>query len=472
MNEFAQMILSELMSSIAEAVAVCVLAVMGVGAYYFHHKRKYQGQRKFPWLRTLLILALVGYLVMVDYATVGRLSGNGVGGVNLHLFRAWREAWNSYSVKSWLNVLLNIAMFLPLGVLLPLIWKSFRKWYWMLAAGFAVSMFFELSQYITGRGILDVDDLFANTLGAMMGFFPVMAVLQLFREKGRRLQPCIAWSVLALIPVCAISGIFLAYHMQEYGNLPEAPSCRANTRDVEFSLECTLPEDRQTAPVYRTQTLTQEECDLFGREFEQLAQAYFHEVLYYDKETYFIDRGLGDNGAHFLLVSWLDGSYEYTHLQSGYDDPEILWCEAERDELETLLGAYPVVIPAQAEFAYEENGWHSFRADRLADGERMLDGFLRCRFGSGQIWEIDNRLVSYAFYRDEPVLSPEEAFTQLTQGRFSGADSFEHYAPNAVSVLSCELGYRIDTKGFYQPVYLFSLAGTDYSAQVLIPALA
>lgn len=472
MNEFAQMVLSELRNSIGEAVAVCVLAALGVGAYYFHHKRKYQGQKKFPWLRIMLILALAGYLVMVDYATVGRLSGSGTGGVNFHLFRAWREAWNSCSVKSWLNVLLNVAMFLPLGVLLPMIWKFFRKWYWMLLAGFGSSLFFELSQYLTGRGILDVDDLFTNTLGAMMGFFALMAVLHAFGKKGKRLQPCVVCSLLALLPVFTVGGIFLAYELQEYGNLPEAPAFRANTRNVEFTLACELPEAADTAPVYRTQTLTKEECDRFGMEFEALVQADFHEILYYDKETYFIDRGLGGNGAHFLLVSWLDGSYEYSHIRNGYDDPEIYWGQGERAQLEELLSAYPVTVPAQAEFTYDGDGWHSFQVHQLTDGALLLDGTLRCRFGSREIWEIDNRLVSYAYHKTEPILSPGDAFTRLKQGWFSGGDTFDYYAPESVSILSCELIHRIDTKGFYQPVYLFTLAGEDYSARVMIPARA
>lgn len=471
MNEFAQMIITELMSSMAEAVAVCVLAALGIGAYYVHYKRKYKGERKFPWLRVLLILALVGYLVIVDYATMNRAAGISAGGVNFHLFRAWQEAWNSYSVKSWLNVLLNLALFLPLGVLLPLIWKPFRKWYWMLLAGFGTSLFFELSQYITGRGVLDVDDLFANTVGAMMGFCAVMAVLSAFGEKGKRLHRCIAYSLLTLVPVCAVGGIFLAYTLQEYGNLADAPAFRANTRGVTFTLDCELPEVPDTAPVYRTQPLTQEECDRFGMEFENLVQADFHEILYYDKETCFIDRGLGENGAHFLWVSWLDGSYDYSHVQSGYDDPEIYWGFEDREQLEGMLAAYPVAIPEQAEFAYEGDGWHSFHVDLLTDGALMLDGTLRCRYGSGNIWIVDNHIVSYTFYRDEPVRSPEDALTLLKQGWFSDADTFNYYAPEEVSILSFELTYRIDSKGFYQPVYLFTLAGENYSARVMIPAL-
>ena len=60
--------------------------------------------------------------------------------------------------------LLNIALFVPLGFLLPLLSKPFRKWYAALGAGFGVSLLIELSQFFTGRGMCDVDDLFTNTL--------------------------------------------------------------------------------------------------------------------------------------------------------------------------------------------------------------------------------------------------------------------------------------------------------------------
>lgn len=470
MNQFIHMILSELKNSLGAAVAVCFLAVAGIGAWYFHHRRKYPEGKKFPWLQAVLILALTGYLVVVDYATIGRLSGYGAGGVNLHLFRAWREAWNSFSVKGWLNLLLNVAMFLPLGILLPSVWKPFRKWYIFLPTAVAITLFFELRQYLTGRGILDVDDLFANTLGAMMGYGCLMAALSLRMPGGRRIQSCIAYGLLALIPLCATGGIFLAYSLQEYGNFPDAPSFRANTRNTEFVLECPMPENGNTAAVYRAQALSREECDAFGREFGELVHADFHEILYYDKETYFIDRGLGGNGAHFLSVSWLDGSYDYSHIQNGYNDPEILWEEATREHLEELLLFFSLSVPEAAEFTFEGDGWHSFQAAGVLQDGYFWDGTLRCRYGNGEIRQLDNRLLPYALYGEVPILSPEEALQTLRSGWFSGGVVFEHYAPETVSVQSFELTYRIDTKGFYRPVYLFTLACGTYNAPVMIPA--
>lgn len=65
-------------------------------------------------------------------------------GVQLLPFLAFWEVWNNFTLQIWLNPLLNIAMFLPLGVLLPLAVKHFRRWFWMLTAGVGTSLVIEL----------------------------------------------------------------------------------------------------------------------------------------------------------------------------------------------------------------------------------------------------------------------------------------------------------------------------------------
>ena len=172
MYEFIEYVLSELRTSLALVFLAGMAALIILGAVWLVFRKS---GRKFHWGKAVLWLAFVGYCAIVTYATILR----GVGGYrewNLHLFRAWREAWNNYSVKNWANVLLNVAMFVPLGSLLPLLGKKFRKWYLTIPAGFAVSLAIELLQLAIGRGICDVDDLFCNTLGTMIGYFRIMAV--------------------------------------------------------------------------------------------------------------------------------------------------------------------------------------------------------------------------------------------------------------------------------------------------------
>ena len=158
---------------------IAALAVLGIT--YFVHMRKFKGEKKFPWAKAFLWLMFVGYMTIVVYATILRGSG-GYREWNLHLFRAWREAWNNFSTKNWGNVLLNVAMFGPLGFLLPLLSQKFRKWYLTIPTGCGTSLLIELIQLTMGRGICDVDDLFCNTLGAVIGYFVVMTILSIFNE--------------------------------------------------------------------------------------------------------------------------------------------------------------------------------------------------------------------------------------------------------------------------------------------------
>jgi len=65
--------------------------------------------------------------------------------------------------------LLNVLMFLPLGVLLPLLWQRFYRLKETAGFGFLLSLLIELSQLFCFR-ITDLNDLMTNTLGAMLGW--------------------------------------------------------------------------------------------------------------------------------------------------------------------------------------------------------------------------------------------------------------------------------------------------------------
>ena len=469
MFEFIEYVLWELKNSLGLALLAGTAAAGVLGAAWVVHKKKYAGQRKFPWGRAVLYLVLAGYLAVVLYATLLRGSGS-YRQVNLHLFRAWREAWNNFSAKNWANVLLNVAMFVPLGFLLPLLWKRFRRWFVTIPAGLGVSLAIELAQLAIGRGICDVDDLFANTLGGAMGYFAAMTVLALFREKGKRLKPCIGYGCLTLALVMPICGIFIAYEVQEYGNLPGAAAYTNDTRDTRWVLECQLPEAGKTMAVYRTQTRSLAECDAFAEEFRQIVGADYGTISYYQEAAYYMDHGGDDGWHHFLFVSYMDTGYTYT--AGCLEDP--VWADCDRETLVSALSKYPVLIPDYAEFTLEGEGWHSFTVDQHVDGAVMVDGTLRCRWAAdGTVREIENGLLSYTYYNDAEVIGPEEAYAQLCAGKFYDSGYFEKRAPEAVIVTGCTLGYAVDTKGFYQPVYRFQVVSEDgsYGDEIMIPAI-
>ncbi len=463
MSEFLKYVLWELQGSLALVLLVGIAAAGVLTVAYFIHKKKYKGERKFPWGKVFLWLVFIGYMVVVMCATVLRRL-DGYREWNLHLFRAWREAWNNFSVKNWANVLLNIAMFMPLGFLLPLLGKKFRKWYLTIPAGFGMSLAIELLQLAIGRGICDVDDLFANTLGAVIGFFLIMTVLALFREKGRRLKPFLIYGVLTLAPVLAISSIFAAYQVKEFGNLPMAAAYTNNTHGVEWTLDCALPDGLDKVAVYRAQTMSRDDCDALAEKFASITGQEVDLVSYYQEMAYY-----NLTRANFA-VYYYDGSYEFNDSDHNTTD----WPAADREAVEKALKAYSISVPESAVFAAEEDGWYSFTCDRHIDGNLMMDGTLRCRCGGdGTVRRMKNHLIQYTYYKEVDILSPQEAYDRMKAGTFYDNGFFEYRAPTDVSVLSCTLGYEIDTKGFYQPVYYFEVESADgrYADRIMIPAM-
>lgn len=73
------------------------------------------------------------------------------------------------SPPSSLGYRLNVLLFLPLGLLLPVIWPRLRRWWAAGLAGLAFSLLIEGSQLLNDR-VTDLDDLTANLLGALLGY--------------------------------------------------------------------------------------------------------------------------------------------------------------------------------------------------------------------------------------------------------------------------------------------------------------
>jgi len=81
--------------------------------------------------------------------------------INLILFY-----WFAGGIRPYLE---NILLFIPLGLMLPLIWEPYKKLWKTALCGITFSLLIELSQLFNGR-VTDIDDLLMNTLGTLIGW--------------------------------------------------------------------------------------------------------------------------------------------------------------------------------------------------------------------------------------------------------------------------------------------------------------
>ena len=88
------------------------------------------------------------------------------------------------------NVAGNILMFVPLGVLLPVLFKPMRRLWLLFIVGLGVSVFVEGFQFVEMMGGLvfyravDIDDVILNALGAVLGWCAWRLCFHLFRKKA------------------------------------------------------------------------------------------------------------------------------------------------------------------------------------------------------------------------------------------------------------------------------------------------
>ena len=76
----------------------------------------------------------------------------------------------------------NLLGFVPLGILLPLLFRRLRSFPAVIASVFIVSLAYEVIQLCTGLGVFDVDDLILNTTGGMIGFMIHFCATLIYRR--------------------------------------------------------------------------------------------------------------------------------------------------------------------------------------------------------------------------------------------------------------------------------------------------
>ena len=69
-----------------------------------------------------------------------------------------------------INIIGNISMFIPTGIILPILYKRLDCFWKVLLAGAGLSFVIELIQLLFPGSVTDIDDLILNTAGAVIGY--------------------------------------------------------------------------------------------------------------------------------------------------------------------------------------------------------------------------------------------------------------------------------------------------------------
>ena len=109
--------------------------------------------------RRLCVAFLCGYLFWIIATTVLARAPKDDARVNLQLFWTYQELFRRPRGSHGLNIeiFLNILMLAPVGVLIPIIFE--KRFLFTVGIGGFISVVIELLQYITHRGLTEIDDI-------------------------------------------------------------------------------------------------------------------------------------------------------------------------------------------------------------------------------------------------------------------------------------------------------------------------
>lgn len=141
---------------------------------------------KINWYHEILLLILYMFIVgLTSQALTGTFSIKNIdiNKINIIPFKilveTYQEIFLSDNINYFIiNFLGNIIMFIPIGLLIPILFKVSDLF--VISSGFCFSLFIEISQLFLIRGT-DIDDLIFNTLGSILGLLIYKILLKKFR---------------------------------------------------------------------------------------------------------------------------------------------------------------------------------------------------------------------------------------------------------------------------------------------------
>ena len=129
--------------------------------------------------------AFVIYLLIVLYITIFSREPE-ERRIDMELFRSYKLLFIDKNDFYYTQIVCNIIMTVPFGILFPVLNEKFRSVFLMFVSGFVFSLLIELAQYFSGRGLFEFDDLFNNTVGALLGYLILNILIRTFSSRREK----------------------------------------------------------------------------------------------------------------------------------------------------------------------------------------------------------------------------------------------------------------------------------------------
>jgi glycopeptide antibiotics resistance protein len=157
-----------------------IIAFILLSIYFYFKYKEVKTEYKhvalcyvFTFFLIFIFIEIVGFPSLKEFYQLRKRTGHWYqGNSNFLLFK------EGLSVTEFLNT----ALFVPVGIFLPLMWKKYTRFVPTLFYGAILSMLIEFSQLFTFTRVTDINDVVMNTLGTFIGWL-------IFKELISRFLP-------------------------------------------------------------------------------------------------------------------------------------------------------------------------------------------------------------------------------------------------------------------------------------------
>ena len=154
--------------------------------------------RRISWKREaqlLLVYVCIAVIVRFTFCPFEKIDGR-IQPLIFDMANAWPPSINLVPFtylfdyeklhEALLNLIGNVLMFVPVGVVFPSVYRQLNTHGRAIAAGVGFSLAIELMQLPFYDRVSDIDDLLLNTAGYLLGYLIYNAVMRIKRKPGCR----------------------------------------------------------------------------------------------------------------------------------------------------------------------------------------------------------------------------------------------------------------------------------------------
>ena len=130
----------------------------------------WKGAKSWRWLIGLL---LIEYVFVLFCTTVLFRETKEEAAFNYELFWSYQEIAKGIRDDLLPQVIMNVAVFIPVGIMTGIVTQSLnlrRRWLTVIGLVMALSISIEVLQLLYGKGFAELDDVFHNSLGCVIGY--------------------------------------------------------------------------------------------------------------------------------------------------------------------------------------------------------------------------------------------------------------------------------------------------------------